>query len=134
VLGDNGRGQAGEPDPDVVVTDPVTTPYVLPTLTGCTALAAGAVHTCAVCNGAIECWGDDRLGQLGAGELSLFPEPLPREVASAVGDPFVEVAAGATFTCGRTQAGRGFCWGSSPHGALGTGTTAANLPAPVEHE
>jgi len=47
------------------------------------------------------------------------------------GDPWVELGAGASFTCARSGNGRVFCWGSDPHAGLGNGATSANLPVTV---
>ncbi len=41
------------------------------------------------------------------------------------------VTAGDGFRCGTTSEGKGYCWGTSLHGALGNGTRGSNLPVTV---
>jgi hypothetical protein len=50
------------------------------------------------------------------------------------GDAWAEVTAGTGFTCARTAMGRGFCWGTSTHGALGIGAAGSNLPLPIQRD
>jgi len=130
--GDNLYGQSGELDEGMRIIHPVTTPFVMPGLAGCTQLAAGDKHACAICGGALACWGDASHGELGA-PISVEAITTPRPIAiPLVDDTWVEVTAGDGFTCGRTQIGKGYCWGSSLHGALGNGVTGANLPVTVQ--
>ncbi|HEU0030264.1 MAG TPA: hypothetical protein VFQ53_06525 [Kofleriaceae bacterium] len=125
--GDNTAGQVGLVNNNLLVT-PVPTPFILPNLTGCTELAAGDTHACAICNGQLACWGDASDGQLAAPVVAT-PVVIPRVIAPVTdGDPWTQVTAGVGYTCARTQAGHGFCWGTSRRGALGNGGAAANLP------
>ncbi|HTJ40464.1 MAG TPA: hypothetical protein VL463_00150 [Kofleriaceae bacterium] len=130
--GRNERGQAGQPDPDTFLVDPVTTPYEQPNLQGCTAIATGGAHTCAICSGDLACWGDATLGQLGP-PLEPLPVSYRRLISAPLpsGETWIDLAAGASFTCARSTAGRVACWGFSAHGALGTGGLGANLPQSV---
>jgi alpha-tubulin suppressor-like RCC1 family protein len=133
--GDNRSGQAGATTRESAgqaIIHPVTTPFVLPDLVDCTRVATGAAHACAICSGGLRCWGEASHGEIGP-PITRQPVPRPRLVAPVdPGDPFVDVTAGDGFTCARTQRGRGFCWGRSLHGALGTGATGANLPVAVQ--
>jgi hypothetical protein len=124
--GFNDRGQTG------AVGTPTMTPNIVTGLTGCTAIAIGREHACAICGGSVSCWGDNRLGELGTGSLDRDPSTIPRLVT---GPPpagsWVELVAGAHFTCVRSDQGRTDCWGFSPHSALGNGGRSANLPIAV---
>jgi alpha-tubulin suppressor-like RCC1 family protein len=111
----------------------VYTPAIIAGLSGCTAVAAGDTFACGICSGDVWCWGDHRRGQVGSGPVTALPVTMPRklDLALADGDTWAELTAGAGFACARTAQGRGYCWGSNIHGALGTGAGAASLPVPV---
>jgi alpha-tubulin suppressor-like RCC1 family protein len=127
--GQNDRGQTGSAD----VTSPTLTPSPLPGLGGCTKVAVGLAHACALCDHAIWCWGDNRFGQLGSGGLDDDPVPTPRLAAPAnTDDPPVRLAAGSRFTCARSSRGQVACWGFDPRAALGNGGRSANLPVTVQ--
>jgi len=86
-------------------------------------LATGGYHTCAIfAPGALRCWGDNRLGQLGraAGE-----DPLADYSADlGKGQRATAVFAGLNDTCVILQGGAVKCWGDNSHGQLGLGDTA----------
>jgi alpha-tubulin suppressor-like RCC1 family protein len=131
--GANPRGQTGAVDPGTTtLTDPTYTPNPVAGLSGCTAVTAGEQHACAICGGAIHCWGDGSAGTLGTGVLTRDPSPTPQKIDLILdADPWVDLASGLRFSCARSQAGRAFCWGSDAHAGLGNGATAANLPVTV---
>lgn len=90
-------------------------------------VTTGAFHTCAetTLNRAY-CWGlnrGDATGALGDGTTTQRLTP----VAVAGGIFFSQVSAGYSHTCGRTDAGVAYCWGSNQSGQLGDGTTATRL-------
>ncbi len=125
--GEASRGQTGATDP----TMPSMIPNEVPNLSNCTSVATGVEHACAICDGNVSCWGDNRSGQL-AMPQSMPVNTVPRVIdIPLTGDPWVQVVAGSRFTCARSTAGRLFCWGLSEHGALGTGATGSNLPMTV---
>jgi hypothetical protein len=91
------------------------------------ALAAGAVHTCAlVSGGRAYCWGQNLQGQLGDGST----ENHARPVAVAGGLTFTQIRAGGAQTCGLTTSGDEYCWGQNLQGQLGDGTRV-NRPTPT---
>ena len=61
---------------------------------GVTDVAGGDQHTCAVVNGAVRCWGESGLGQLGIGDVLDQNEPQTIGGLSAK-----RIAAGASLTC-----------------------------------
>ena len=80
---------------------------------GATAVAAGAFHSCAVVNGGVLCWGDNRFGQLGTGDTQQPFSPAP---AIPVGSGVVAIAAGQTQTCAVFSSGLVKCWGTFLNG------------------
>lgn len=91
------------------------------------ALAAGAVHTCAiVADGSAYCWGQNLRGQLGIGST----ESQNRATAVAGGLRFRSIYAGGAVTCGIATDGTEYCWGMNQDGQLGDGTRE-NRASPV---
>jgi alpha-tubulin suppressor-like RCC1 family protein len=83
--------------------------------------AGGELHTCArSAAGQAWCWGFNERGQRGNG-TSGNPRPFPGAVLQGVAR-YVQITAGSYHTCGRTQAGQVYCWGSNGAGTLGDST------------
>ena len=116
--GANNLGQAGLG----TVGAAVRTPSRIASQRRYIAVAAGAMHTCAITTDhALDCWGFDASGELGRGDLangcSAGPcSPEPRAVASM--RRFDTVVAGHQHTCAISK-GEVWCWGSNAHGELG---------------
>jgi alpha-tubulin suppressor-like RCC1 family protein len=102
------------------------------------ALALGGNHTCALLDdGAVKCWGQNGLGQLGlgandnrgdgAGELG---DALP-PVDLGTGRSAVALAAGFSHTCALLDGGQVKCWGGGFAGALGVPASSIGA-APAE--
>jgi alpha-tubulin suppressor-like RCC1 family protein len=91
-------------------------------------VGAAFSHTCALtASGAVLCWGDNNLGQLGsgnAGDRSVTP------VAVAGGQAYRALSVGREFTCAISAQGAPQCWGMNDHGQLGIGA-AGNRPVPT---
>ena len=98
----------------------IARPALVPGLGGpVSVVAAGGAHTCALlADGSVECWGDNRFGQLGDGTSDSRPQPAP---VQGIGEPVVELAAGDAFTCALTSSGAVVCWGWNDSGQLGQG-------------
>jgi alpha-tubulin suppressor-like RCC1 family protein len=93
-----------------------------------TAIAAGRAHTCAVLStGAVRCWGEGSVGQLGNGSTSNVGD---NETPASIGDVTVNgavvasVAAGGYHTCARLDTDEVLCWGRGFSGQLGYGNTS----------
>jgi alpha-tubulin suppressor-like RCC1 family protein len=123
--GSNGFGQLGDG-----TTETRFTPVEVTGLSsGVTAIAAGAVHTCALTStGGLKCWGDNYGGELGDGTRE--DRHVPVDV-SGLSSGALAVSAGAGHTCALTTAGGVKCWGGNANGELGDGTTEQRL-APVD--
>lgn len=92
-------------------------------------VTAGGAHTCALSvDGAAYCWGSNWRGQLG-NDFQIGDERYTavdyqelRPVVVAGGHIFTQLSAGSeNHSCGTTQAGAAYCWGSNDHGQLGYG-------------
>jgi alpha-tubulin suppressor-like RCC1 family protein len=99
--------------------DPSATPVVM----AATAISAGAAHACAIVDGALQCWGDNVLGELGNGNLS---DPCGfgacKTTAQAVlglTGVVVRLSTGFSSTFATTSDGRELSWGANPDGRLG---------------
>jgi len=118
----NQSGQVGL-DP-AAVPSTVTPSRVI--ASGVTDVAAGGAHTCALVNGALECFGSAFAGQLGLGPVPVgFPDCLygactPKAYAvQEVGSPAQQLALADFSSCARYANGRVACWGSGYLSAIG---------------
>jgi alpha-tubulin suppressor-like RCC1 family protein len=123
--GDDQQGQLGDasrtPNPQPVTPAGLTS--------GVVAIAAGALHTCALTSaGGVLCWGDDEQGQLGTGPLQT--QNLVPVAVSGLASGVAAIAAGDAFTCAATTTGGVKCWGDGSHGQLG-GPLSSNAPVDV---
>jgi alpha-tubulin suppressor-like RCC1 family protein len=81
-------------------------------LSGITAIAAGASHTCALLtDGTVQCWGNNDNGQLGNGTMSMDGCSTPVAVSSLSG--VTAIAAGGRLTCALLTGGTVQCWGDN---------------------
>ncbi|WP_050430644.1 RCC1 domain-containing protein [Chondromyces crocatus] len=93
------------------------------------AIAAGIAHTCALLSeGTVKCWGDNRHGQLGLGdveergdEAGEMGDELP-EVSLGAGATVLSVVTGGEHTCALLQGGAVKCWGKNDYNQLGFDT------------
>ncbi|MDQ3234659.1 MAG: hypothetical protein M3Q07_22875, partial [Pseudobdellovibrionaceae bacterium] len=80
-------------------------------------------------NGKVVCWGDNRVGSLGANDPGLR-NWSPTYVVNSLGQQLSDIIQiessldgnGGTSTCALNKFGQVICWGSNQYGQLGTGT------------
>jgi len=125
-LGRNNIGQLG----DGTFTDRSTPTAVSGLSSGVATIAAGEGYTCAVLStGSVQCWGDNRLGQLGDGTNTHRNTPT---AVNGFSDGVASIAAGCFHTCALLTSGGVECWGYNSNGQLGDGTaTDHNTPTAV---
>ncbi|HEY0715528.1 MAG TPA: hypothetical protein VGF45_22795 [Polyangia bacterium] len=97
------------------------------------AVAVGTGFACGLTTaGAALCWGGNRSGQLGRGDMDGMPIALQATPTPVMGGvAFATISAGETHACGVTADGKAHCWGSNSNGELGDGATMMVRPAPV---
>ena len=100
-LGDNSQSQPLSP---VQVS-------TLPPSSGVTAVAAGSIHSCAVVNGGVKCWGNNFNNQLGDGSNTQRLAPV-QVVGLIAGSGVTALSAGTDLTCAIANGGVP-CWGGS---------------------
>lgn len=87
-------------------------------------LSAGAVTTClAGEDGAAKCWGDNREGQLGTGDLVPSGKPVG---VWGLNSGVTSIAVGGMHVCAVFNGG-GRCWGNNSSGQLGDFTQTSRL-------
>ena len=97
-----------------------------------TQLTAGYMHTCGVdTDGAAWCWGDDRSGQVGDGDIVDQSNYKYAPVAVTGGHTFTQLTAGFSHSCGVDADGAAWCWGWDYYGQVGDGAGQSWNHAPV---
>ncbi|MCB9371849.1 MAG: carboxypeptidase regulatory-like domain-containing protein [Microthrixaceae bacterium] len=104
-----------------------------------TAVTAGVNHTCALlATGAVKCWGQGNLGQLGLGANDNRGD-APGEMGDALppvdlgtGRTALAVSAGGFATCALLDDHSVKCWGNNTAGVLGQGDTDHRGDGPGE--
>jgi hypothetical protein len=84
-------------------------PWRIAALSGATALGANHLHTCAVKAGAVWCWGDNFLGQLGIGAGGGRIRPEREPVAVKASFKAVKVGTGRESSCALDDQGKVWC-------------------------
>jgi hypothetical protein len=124
--GDDSEGQVGEDALNIAVTSPVP---VVGLTSGVSGIAAGGLHTCAIVNGGVQCWGANYYGQLGNNSTSTVAT-APVQVLGLTSGA-TAVAAGYSHTCAIVSGGVE-CWGSNSSGQLGNGSAGGVSLVPVQ--
>jgi len=102
-------------------------------------IAGGDGHVCALLgNGTAKCWGDNRFGQLGLGDIRSRPS-LKGDMGDNLPivdlDPRVkatQITAGARHSCALLDTGKVKCWGANYYGQLGVGDARSRGDSPNE--
>ncbi len=95
---------------------------VLPTpavVNNASAIAKGALHTCALANGGVQCWGYNGAGTLGDGTSSDSTVPVQ---IFAPGSGVTAISSRNQHTCALVKGGVQ-CWGENEDGQIGDGST-----------
>lgn len=129
--GSNDQGQIGDNHTQqrltpTKVAEPLASKYA-------THISAGAEYTCAIADGKVYCWGDNRTSQLGQNSTINLIKPV--EVSGALsGKVATSISAGTSHTCAVAE-GQAYCWGRGTDGRLGNGSSHyKGLPTPVGGE
>ncbi len=95
---------------------------------GVVSIRSAKIHNCALLDtGALKCWGNNSVGQLGAGTASTTnTQPVDVQTLGA-GSGVVSLTAGDGHTCALLDTGAVKCWGQNTYGQLGT-AGSGNLP------
>lgn len=106
-----------------------STPVTVKQLPPARAIAAGAVHTCAIAGDHVYCWGYGGWQQIGdpGSEVTL---PFEQPDLDAAGKPVSrpeQLAVGHQHSCRLGADGRVHCAGQNDHGQLGDGGSAESL-------
>jgi alpha-tubulin suppressor-like RCC1 family protein/type II secretory pathway pseudopilin PulG len=122
--GDNAKGELG----NGTYTNSLTPVAV--TATGAlagktvTAISAGnGDHTCVIADGAVYCWGDNGVGQVGNGITSVYQYNVPVAVVTSgvlAGKTVTSITSGSSFSCA-LAGGAVYCWGMNNYRQLGGG-------------
>ncbi len=92
---------------------------------GVQTVAVGSNHSCAIMTtGGVQCWGANYGGQLGDGGTTDRHTPTQ---ATGLSSGVNAIAAGDRHTCALLDGGAVKCWGDSPDGQVGDGTTEQRL-------
>ncbi len=125
--GNNVNGQLGTGNdnsfstPSTVVTSSTTLP-----LTGAQMVANGSLHSCALINGGVQCWGSNSNGQLGNGSYTDSSSPISVKLSGGSLLTNVQaIAVGTYHSCALVNGGV-FCWGYNYNGQLGNGNTTSS--------
>lgn len=134
--GKNDKQQLGDRSTDLRDTNSVV-PIRVEGARDAVQLVAGSNHSCALIDdGTVQCWGDNRTGQLGfytrLGQVSSLTERHFGQVTE-LDSPVLALAAGGLHTCALLNDGRVKCWGNNTHDQLGRGADSRYSGVGINH-
>ena len=99
-------------------------------------IATGAGFSCAIDDGAVQCWGSGAYGELGNGATTDVMTPPGVDHAVDLGGTAIQVVAGDHHACALLSDGSVRCWGRNNDGQLGYANTnpfqdSPNNPSPT---
>jgi hypothetical protein len=104
-------------------------PIAVESLSGVSAIAAGAAHGLALLsNGTVMAWGDDSAGELGNGVVKAS-QPSPVAVSGLSG--VTSISAGTMDSAALLSSGSVMTWGTDASGVLGDGISSGISDVPV---
>ena len=107
-----------------------STPATVQSLSSGVTAMSGHLSPCVVVDGAAKCWGANFYGQLGNGTSSNSASSSPVQVVG-LSSGVTAISSSEMLTCA-IHAGAAKCWGYSPYGEVGNGsTTQVTSPAQV---
>jgi alpha-tubulin suppressor-like RCC1 family protein len=123
--GSNDSGQLG----DGATGGSSDAPTGVSGISNATQIAVSGGFACALLStGQIECWGENRQGELGDGDTANSNVPVAvRGITDAV-----QVTAGSDSACAALKGGAIDCWGANTAGELGDGAVTTQSDVPVE--
>lgn len=104
--------------------------------TGVTRVSVGLRNVCAIKSGGLYCWGYNRWGQLGYGDL-IDRNAVPAKPVPGFSSGTIDVSTGGYYdgntyphTCAINSIGELYCWGYNAQGEVGVGTTTEYYSTP----
>lgn len=94
-----------------------------------TGVSVGHNLSCALVDGGVQCWGDNRNGRLG--NNSTAPYSLVPVQVDGLTSGVLAIAGRGGHTCALVDGGGQQCWGANSNGELGDNSTV-NSPVPVQ--
>jgi len=119
------------PSPDAMLVTPDAPAQDGPPASHIAALSVGGYHSCAIVDGAVQCWGQAYSGRLGTGDPATV-DGGPYRVVGLTGN-VTAISAGGWHTCAIVD-GSVWCWGGNAEGELGNpgvGALSSTTPVPV---
>jgi len=120
-LNQNGRLGIG-----VLSSVPQPSPRQVLVLSDASSVDVGFSHVCAIEDGELFCWGDNRHGQLGVGDTMARDRPTSTGLTGVA-----EVEAGYYATCAQLVSGELYCWGLNNRFATGHSPDGGTFSSPA---
>ena len=98
-----------------------------------TSIEVNNTHSCGIrSDEQAYCWGWGQFGALGAGDFSDAAVPIGVQNAASI-NSWTQVSVGQTHSCGLSDSGQIFCWGTGGDGQLGSASARSQVPVPIDN-